>query len=104
MAAAAEEGKERGRGSGTAGTRSGSTGTSLPELLARMERGEKIRVTSLSEAFGLAAWHEEYGPHALPLFSVDASGFLRANTPDRPFESTPDARLIGLAGPGRSEG
>jgi NhaP-type Na+/H+ or K+/H+ antiporter len=80
------------------------TGTSLPELLARMERGETIRVTPLSEAFGLAAWHEEYGPHALPLFSVDASGFLRANTPDRPFESTPDARLIGLAGPGRSEG
>jgi CPA1 family monovalent cation:H+ antiporter len=76
---------------------------SLPELLGRMERGEKIRVTPLSEAFGLEAWSEEYGPHALPLFSVDATGFLRANSPDRPLEQNPDAQLIGLVGPGRSE-
>jgi hypothetical protein len=76
---------------------------SLPELLGRMERGEKIRVTPLSEDFGLEAWSEEYGPHALPLFSVDATGFLRANSPDRPLEQNPDAQLIGLVGPGRSE-
>jgi hypothetical protein len=76
---------------------------SLPELLERIERGEKIRVTPLSEDFGLEAWSEEYGPHALPLFSVDTTGFLRANSPDRPLEQNPDAQLIGLVGPGRSE-
>jgi len=74
----------------------------LPVLLSRIERGENIRVTPLSEEFGLDAWHEEYGPHALPLFSVDASGFLRANSPDRPLQQIPDVQLIGLVGPGRS--
>ena len=78
-------------------------GASLPELLARMERGEEIRVTPLTDTFGLEAWHEEYGPHALPLFTVDSGGFLRANSPDRPLEQGSDVHLIGLAGPGRGE-
>lgn len=79
------------------------TDASMPELLARMERGERIRVTPLSDSFGLEAWHEEYGPHALPLFSVDASGYLRANSPDRPLKPDTGVRWIGLTGAGRSE-
>lgn len=75
----------------------------LPALLERMGRGERLRVTPLTEAFGFEAWWDQYGPHALALLSVDQDGHLRVSTPDSPLDPGPGHRVIALAPAASSE-
>ncbi|NIP87225.1 MAG: hypothetical protein GTO03_17350 [Planctomycetales bacterium] len=69
------------------------------ELRARLVAGAIVKKTSLTAEFDYAAFRERYGPSALLLFVVTASGLLVINTVDQPAVPKPGDAVIALVQP-----
>ncbi len=65
-------------------------------LEQRINRGDVIKTTKLSENFNFAGFKQKYGPDTLPLFLIGEDGRLLVCTADRPVEPKTGQRIIAL--------
>lgn len=73
------------------------------QLAGLMSRGAVVKVTRLSERFGLEEYRAEHGSCALPLFALQPDGTIAVATVDTPLPLRPGSALIGLVARGREE-
>ena len=69
------------------------------ELARRVARGEEVRITGLTESFGLAEFRERHGEKALLLFVVDPDKRIQVVTEDAELEPGPGWSLVSLMVP-----
>lgn len=74
------------------------------ELDARLSRGARIRITPLTEDFGLAEYRARHGDRALPLVKLTKAGGLVVVTADEALEARPGDRLVSLVDPEQPQG
>jgi NhaP-type Na+/H+ or K+/H+ antiporter len=65
-------------------------------LHQRLQEGEVIKMSTITERYDFEAFREAYGPDALPLFSLSESGQLRVFTTIEKPRLRPGDRLISL--------
>lgn len=65
----------------------------------RIQRGDIIKTTTLSDNFNFADFKKKYGPDALPLFLIGEDGKLIICTTDRPVEPRAGQKIIALVQP-----
>jgi NhaP-type Na+/H+ or K+/H+ antiporter len=69
---------------------------SYADLSRRFFRGAELRTTGLSEAFGMSAYRERYGEHAVPLFALDSKGCVEVFASGAQIEPGPGWSVIAL--------
>ena len=70
-------------------------------LLMRLQAGDVVKATGLTDSFDYKAFRMTYGPDALPLFVLTETGLLNVVTAQQPPRPRPGQTLISLVSPKR---
>ncbi len=90
---------KRGVAEGLQGRQLFGESESYPNLMRRLEAGAVIKKTPLTDSFDFAAFQTQYGPEALPLFSISQNGRVEIAVAGSRFEPKSGAKVVALVPP-----